>query len=121
MATKAVSSIFQYEYQQCLQTFLCSLQQVPSWKDCINNLTHSLLQQGDDIRQRSYVYGARSGPTKDLTSTSSGDGRKKRADAKLRTNHQHPQQLLMGRANPCWYSLEHNTAATLSGMGLYHW
>jgi hypothetical protein len=49
-------------------------------KDCINNLTHSLLQQGDEIRQRS--YGAAPSATKDLTSTNSADGRKKRADAK---------------------------------------
>jgi hypothetical protein len=49
-------------------------------KDCINNLTHSLLQQGEDIRQRS--YGATPSATKDLTSTTSGDGRATRADAK---------------------------------------
>ena len=49
-------------------------------KDCINNLTHSLLQQGDEIRQRS--YGAPPLPTKDLTTTSSGDGRATRADAR---------------------------------------
>jgi hypothetical protein len=49
-------------------------------KDCINNLTHSLLQQGDEIRQRS--YGVSPSATKDLTSTTSTDGRKKRADAK---------------------------------------
>jgi hypothetical protein len=49
-------------------------------KDCINNLTHSLLQQGDEIRQRS--YGAPPLPTKDLTTTSSGDSRATRADAR---------------------------------------
>jgi hypothetical protein len=49
-------------------------------KDCINNLIHSLLQQGDDIRQRS--YGAAPSATKDLTTTTSGDGRATRADAK---------------------------------------
>jgi hypothetical protein len=42
-------------------------------KDCINNLTHSLLQQGEDIRQRS--YGAPPSVTKDLTSSFSTDGR----------------------------------------------
>jgi hypothetical protein len=41
-------------------------------KDCINNLTHSLLQQGEDIWQRS--YGATPSATKDLTSTTSRDG-----------------------------------------------
>ena len=49
-------------------------------KDCINNLTHSLLQQGDEIRQQS--YGAPPSATKDLTTTSSGDGRAIRSDAK---------------------------------------
>ena len=49
-------------------------------KDCINNLTHSLLQQGDEIRQQS--YGAAPSATKDLTTTSSGDGRAIRSDAK---------------------------------------
>ena len=49
-------------------------------KDCINNLTHSLLQQGDEIRQ--YSYGAAPSATKDLTTTSSGDGRAIRSDAK---------------------------------------
>jgi hypothetical protein len=49
-------------------------------KDCINNLTHSLLQNGEEIRQRS--YGAPPLPTEDLTSTSSGDGQATRADAR---------------------------------------
>jgi hypothetical protein len=49
-------------------------------KDCINNVTHSLLQEGEDIRQRS--YSAPPSVTKDLTSTSSGDGRAIRSDAK---------------------------------------
>jgi hypothetical protein len=41
-------------------------------KDCINNLTHSLLQQSDEMRQRG--YGAAPSATEDLTSTTSGDG-----------------------------------------------
>jgi hypothetical protein len=49
-------------------------------KDCINNLTHSLLQQGDDMRQR--LPGCPPSASKDLTSTVSGDGRATRADAK---------------------------------------
>jgi hypothetical protein len=49
-------------------------------KDCINNLTHSLLQQGDDMRQR--LPGCPPSACKDLTSTVSGDGRSTRADAK---------------------------------------
>jgi hypothetical protein len=49
-------------------------------KDCINNVTHSLLQEGEDIRQRS--YGAPSSITKDLTSSTLTDGRAIRSDAK---------------------------------------
>jgi hypothetical protein len=48
-------------------------------KDCINNLTHSLLQQGNDIRQRG--YGAAPSATNDLTTSVGSDGRKKRTDA----------------------------------------
>jgi hypothetical protein len=42
-------------------------------KDCINNLTHSLLQQGNDMRQRR--VGAPLSASKNLTSTTSGGGR----------------------------------------------
>jgi hypothetical protein len=49
-------------------------------KDCINNLTRSLLQQSDEMRQRG--YGAAPSATKDLTSTTSGDGWSIQADAK---------------------------------------
>jgi hypothetical protein len=49
-------------------------------KDCINNATHSLLQEGDDIRQRS--YGPPPSVTKDLSSSTSSDGRAIRSDAK---------------------------------------
>jgi hypothetical protein len=52
-------------------------------KDCINNVSHSLLQEGDDIRQRS--YGAPPSATKDITSTTLSDGRATRADAKKQT------------------------------------
>jgi hypothetical protein len=43
-------------------------------KDCINNLTHSLLQQGDDIRQK--AVGAPPSAIKNLETSSSGDGRR---------------------------------------------
>ena len=48
-------------------------------RDCINNLTHSLLQQGLEIRQRG--VGAPPSATKNLDSTTSGDGRSVRSDS----------------------------------------
>jgi hypothetical protein len=50
--------------------------------ECINNLTHSLLQQGLDMRQKG--YGAPRSATKDITTTSSGESRSIGSD----TNHQ---------------------------------
>jgi hypothetical protein len=41
--------------------------------DCINNLTQSLLQQGDDMRKRG--SGAPPGATKDTTTSVSSDSR----------------------------------------------
>ncbi|OEU07038.1 hypothetical protein FRACYDRAFT_252509 [Fragilariopsis cylindrus CCMP1102] len=43
-------------------------------KECIHNLTHSLLQQGAPMRKRG--YGSTPNPTKDITTSSSVDGRK---------------------------------------------
>ena len=48
-------------------------------RDCITNLTHSLLQQGPEMRQRG--TGAPPSATKNLESTSSGEGRSVRSDA----------------------------------------
>jgi hypothetical protein len=48
-------------------------------KDCINNLTHSLLQEGEEMRQRG--YGAPPSATKDISSTSTGEGRRIRSDS----------------------------------------
>jgi hypothetical protein len=48
-------------------------------KPCKNNLTHSLLQEGEEIRQRG--YGAPPSATKDINSTSSGEGRRIRSDS----------------------------------------
>jgi hypothetical protein len=48
-------------------------------RECINNLTHSLLQQGLDMRQRG--YGAPPSVTKDITTSSSGEGRSIRSDS----------------------------------------
>jgi hypothetical protein len=42
-------------------------------KPCINNLTHSKLQEGEEMRQRG--YGAPPSATKDITTSSSGEGR----------------------------------------------
>jgi hypothetical protein len=47
--------------------------------NCIHNLTHSNLQRGEDIRQRG--PGVPPSATKDITSTTSGDGRKVRTDS----------------------------------------
>ena len=48
-------------------------------KECIHNLTHSLLQQGAPMRKRG--YGSTPNPTKDTTTSSSVDGRKVRTDS----------------------------------------
>jgi hypothetical protein len=48
-------------------------------RECMNNLTHSLLQQGLEIRLRG--VGAPPQATKNLDSTASGDGRKVRTDS----------------------------------------
>ena len=48
-------------------------------RPCINNLTHSLLQQGPEMRQRD--RGAPPSATKNLASSCSGDGRKVRSDS----------------------------------------
>jgi hypothetical protein len=42
-------------------------------RECINNLTHPFLQQGLDMRQRG--YGAPPSATKDISTSSSGEGR----------------------------------------------
>jgi hypothetical protein len=48
-------------------------QVVMPMKDGIHNLTHSLLQRGDPMRKRG--YGAPPSATKDITTSSSPDGR----------------------------------------------
>ena len=49
-------------------------------KECIHNLTHSLLQRGAPMRKRG--YGSTPNPTKDITTSSSSvDGRKVRTDS----------------------------------------
>ena len=48
-------------------------------RECINNLTHSLLQQGLEMRQRG--VGAPPSATKNLDSTTSGEGRSIRKDS----------------------------------------
>jgi hypothetical protein len=49
-------------------------------KDCIHNLTHSLLQRGDPMRKRG--TGIPPNATKDTTTSSSVDGRTIRKDSK---------------------------------------
>jgi hypothetical protein len=48
-------------------------------RECINNLTHSLPQQGLDMRQRG--YGAPPSATKDISTSSSGEGRSIQSDS----------------------------------------
>jgi hypothetical protein len=48
-------------------------------KYCIHNLTHSLLQRGDDMRKRK--CGAPPSATKDISTSSSTEGRKVRTDS----------------------------------------
>ena len=48
-------------------------------KECIHNLAHSLLQQGDDVRRRG--VGASPSAVKDITTSVCSDGRKVRSDA----------------------------------------
>jgi hypothetical protein len=48
-------------------------------RERINNLTHSLLQQGLDMRQRG--YGAPPSANKDISTSSSGEGRSIRSDS----------------------------------------
>ena len=49
-------------------------------KDCIHNLTHSLLQRGEEMRRRG--YGPPPNATKDISSSTSSDGRTIRKDSK---------------------------------------
>jgi hypothetical protein len=78
-------------------------------KDCINDLTHSLLQQGDDMRQR--TCGAPPSATKNLTSTTSGDSGTTQADAKNQ-----PFTKIPG----AHAGTPHTPASALTLMGLYH-
>jgi len=48
-------------------------------KECIHNLTHSLLQRGDPMWRRD--FGARPSATKDITTSTSVDGRSIRSDS----------------------------------------
>jgi hypothetical protein len=48
-------------------------------KDCVHNLTHSLLQRGDDMRKRK--CGAPPSAMKDISTSSSKEGRKVRTDS----------------------------------------
>jgi hypothetical protein len=68
-----------YKYYTVLYN-MCHPGQIPMpILNCIHNLTHSNLQRGEDIRQRG--PGVPPSATKDITSTTSGDGRKVRSDS----------------------------------------
>jgi hypothetical protein len=84
-------------------------------KDCINNLTHSLLQQGDEIRQ--YSYGAAPSATKDLTTTSSGDGRAIRSDAK---NQPFTSPAASHGTGATHADTPRTPGSTLTPMDIYH-
>jgi hypothetical protein len=84
-------------------------------KDCINNLTHSLLQQGDEIRQ--YSYGAAPSATKDLTTTSSGDGRAIRSDAK---NQPFTSPTASHGTGATHADTPRTPGSTLTPMDIYH-
>jgi hypothetical protein len=84
-------------------------------KDCINNLTHSLLQQGDEIRQ--YSYGAAPSATKDLTTTSSGDGRAIRSDAK---NQPFTSPTATHGTGATHADTPRTPGSTLTPMDIYH-
>ena len=84
-------------------------------KDCINNLTHSLLQQGDEIRQ--YSYGAAPSATKDLTTTSSGDGRAIRSDAK---NQPFTSPTASHGTGATHAGTPRTPGSTLTPMDMYH-
>jgi hypothetical protein len=57
-------------------------------KECIHNLTHSLLQRGASIRKRG--YGTSPSPTKDIRTSSSVEGRKVRKDSVRQPKHPPP-------------------------------
>jgi hypothetical protein len=63
-------------------------------RECINNLTHSLLQQGLDMRQRG--YGAPTSATKVITTSSSGEGRSIRSDSDRQPFETHPGPYATG-------------------------
>jgi hypothetical protein len=83
--------------------------------NCIHNLTHSNLQRGEEIRQRS--YGAPPSATKDITSTTCSDGRKIRSDSARQGF------ILPTAANGTGAVLAGTPQTPISGltpMGLYH-
>jgi hypothetical protein len=84
-------------------------------KDCINNLTHSLLQQGDEIRQRSFGFPPL--PTKDLTTSSSGDGRATRADAR---NQPFMSPTVSHVSGAIHADTPRTPGSTLTPMDMYH-
>jgi hypothetical protein len=83
-------------------------------KPCINNLTHSLLQEGEEMRQRG--YGAPPSATKDVTSTSSGEGRRIRSDSS-RPVFSSPAAHGTGAVQS---GTPQSTVSSISARGLYY-
>jgi hypothetical protein len=60
-------------------------------KEAVHNLTHSFLQRGEPMRQRG--YGAPPSATKDITTSSSSEGKQVRRDS---VHHSYLNDMLMG-------------------------
>ena len=75
-------------------------------KECIHNLTHSLLQRGAPKRRRG--YGATPNPTKDITTSSSVDRRKIQSDSQRQPFTTSPTATVTGytsNTSVCYYCL----------------
>ena len=75
-------------------------------KECIHNLTHSLLQRGAPMRKRG--YGATPNQTKDITTSSSVDRRKIRSDSQRQPFTTSPTATVTGytsNTSVCYYCL----------------
>ncbi|MGK3754794.1 MAG: hypothetical protein ACI8RD_007103 [Bacillariaceae sp.] len=122
MGTKACCLIIQYMNTNIACKLYCSLykkyhpgRDPMELKDCLNNLTRSLLQQGGDMRQRG--PGIPPSATKNLTSTTSSDGQSTRADAKNQ-----PFTPIHGAHGPggVHAGTPQTPASTLTARGLYY-
>ena len=83
--------------------------------NCIHNPTHSNLQRGDEIRQQG--YGPPPSATKDITSTTSGDGRKTQTDS-VRQSFLSPAAA--HGTGAVHAGTPQTPASALTARGLYH-